>query len=180
MRFDVVLRTFSDFFEKEGIRYAVVGGLAMQAWGASRFTKDADVAVDNAHRDKIVAFAESMGYETLAIFDGYSNHLNADASLGRLDFMYLRNGTADQVFGSSEVRPVIGDVSAPVARPEYLAMMKALSMKNVPQRALYEGEDVRLLLSLPGVDRNLVREYFARHDLLEMFNAIAKTLGPAR
>jgi len=29
MQFDEVLRTFAEFFEREGIRYAVAGGLAI-------------------------------------------------------------------------------------------------------------------------------------------------------
>src|SRR5262249_46708902 len=33
MQFDEVLRTFGEFFEREKIPYAVIGGLAMQAWG---------------------------------------------------------------------------------------------------------------------------------------------------
>ena len=174
MRFDVVLRTFIDFFEVEGIRYAVIGGLAMQAWGASRFTKDADIAVDREAREKVVAFAESIGYETLAVFDGYSNHLNSDEDYGRLDFMYVAGETARKIFSSVETRRVVGDVAAPVARPEHLAMMKAIAMKNRPQRALYEGEDVRLLLSVPGVDHAEIRDFFERNGLLELFNAIEK------
>jgi len=62
----------------------------------------------------------------------------------------------------------------PVASPEHLAMMKALAMKNFPHRALYEGEDVRTLLLVPGVDREAVRDYFERHGLLELFDAIEK------
>ena len=62
----------------------------------------------------------------------------------------------------------------PVASPEHLAMMKAQAMKNFPHRALYEGEDVRILLQVPGIDRDAVRDYFDRHGLLELFCAIEK------
>lgn len=59
-------------------------------------------------------------------------------------------------------------------------MMKALSMKNFPHRSLYEGEDVRALLAVPGVDRAAVRaavrDYFERHGLLELYDAIEKAL----
>ena len=55
-------------------------------------------------------------------------------------------------------------------------MMKGLSMKNAPRRVPYEGEDVRLLLSTPGVDRARIREYFARHGLLDLFDAIERSI----
>lgn len=53
-------------------------------------------------------------------------------------------------------------------------MMKALSMKNVPHRALFEGEDVRVLINVPGVDRQAVRDFYAKHGLLELYDAIEK------
>lgn len=174
MRFDVVLKTFADFFEKEGIRYAVIGGLAMQAWGASRFTKDVDVAVRRTDRDAVVGFAESLGYETLHLGEGYSNHHNPNRDFGRLDFMYLDDVTAQRVFDAATNKQIVGDVIAPVASAEHLAMMKGLAIKSSPDRIRYEGEDVRLLLNVPGVDKEAVREYFDRHGLLKVFDAIAK------
>lgn len=36
----------------------------------------------------------------------------------------------------------------------------------------YEGDDVRVLLGVPGVDRQSVREYFEREGLLDLFDAI--------
>ena len=53
-------------------------------------------------------------------------------------------------------------------------MMKAAAMKNFPHRALYEADDVRVLLRVPGVDRESVRETFGRRGLLERFDAIDK------
>jgi len=41
--------------------------------------------------------------------------------------------------------------------------------------ALFEGDDVRVLLDVPGVNREAVRDYFAQHGLLELFDAIDKT-----
>jgi hypothetical protein len=57
MQFDEVLRTWKEFFEREGVRYAVIGGLAVYAWGGTRPTKDVDFAVELAERDRVIAFA---------------------------------------------------------------------------------------------------------------------------
>ena len=172
MRFDEVLRTFARFFETEGIRYALIGGLAMQAWGRSRLTKDIDFAVDSSVRARLIAFAESLGYETLYVSDGYSNHVHTDEQWGRVDFMYLSGDTAEKIFAAAQAKTVVGDAAAPVASAEHLAMMKAVAMKNFPHRALFEGEDVRLLMNAPGVDRDAIRDYFERHGLLDLYDAI--------
>jgi hypothetical protein len=174
MKFDEVLRSWKEWFEQENVRYAVIGGLAVQAWGHSRFTKDVDIVVSEQLRDRVVSRAVELGYETLNVSVGYSNHLHPDRDFGRLDFMYVDPATAEKLLSSAVPRTIVGDVVAPVPRPEYLAMMKAISMKNAPARALFDGEDVRMLLKVPGVDRTLVRDYFMKHGLLELFDAIER------
>lgn len=174
MQFDEVLKSWNDFFEAEGIRYVLIGGLAMQAWGRSRLTKDVDFAVDRSMQSRVVTRAEALGYETLYVSEAFSNHAHSEPHWGRIDFMYLAGATAERIFAAAASRPVVGDAAAPVASPEHLAMMKALAMKNFPHRALFEGEDVRLLLNLPGVDRDAIRDYYQQHGLLELYDAIEK------
>lgn len=175
MLFDEVLRTFAGFFEREGIRYAVVGGLAVHAWGGSRLTRDVDFLVERSHQPTVIRFAESLGYETVHVSDAFSNHAHGRPELGRVDVLYVGQETAEKIFAAVSPKPVVSDFVVPVASPEHLAMMKALAMKNFPHRALFESEDVRLLLDLPGVDETAVREYFERQGLLELYDAIKKT-----
>jgi hypothetical protein len=174
VKFDEVLRTFGERFEREGVRYVLIGGLAMQAWGRSRLTKDIDFAVDAVARDRVISFAESLGYETLHVSEGYSNHAHPDPAWGRVDFMYLYGDTARKIFAAASPKPVVGDAAAPVASAEHLAMMKAVAMKNDPHRALFEGEDVRILMKAPGVDRKAIRDYFERQGLLGLYDAIER------
>ena len=174
MQFDEVLQTLARFFERERIPFALIGGLAMQALGHSRFTRDADFVVPREGRDATVHFLESLGYETLHVSEGYSNHLHPERTFGRVDFMYVDAATAAALFPAAVTRPVVGAVSLPVAHPNHLAAMKALAMKNAPERVLVDSPDVKFLLSLRETDRDQVRDYFARHGLLELFDAIEK------
>lgn len=175
MQFDEVLRTWKGFFEDEGLPYAVIGGLAVRVWGRARFTNDIDIAVRRGDAARVIGHAEGLGYQTLFVSTGYSNHLHPDRRFGRIDFMYVDDEKGRPIFESAVLMPVIEGITAPVARPEYLAMMKAVAMKNAPMRALYEGEDVRVLLNVPGVDRDKVREYFEQIGMLELFDAIEKS-----
>jgi hypothetical protein len=176
VHFETVLRTFADFFDRAVIRYAVIGGVAVNAWGRARSTSDLDFAVDGSRRSELIPFAESLGYETMYASAAFSNHRHSDPSFGRVDFMYVSGPTADRIFAATALKPLLSGRGVPVASPEHLAMMKALAMKNFPHRTLYEGEDVRVLLSVPGVDRDAVREYFREHGLLDLYDAIEKTL----
>lgn len=177
MQFDQVLRTFSEFFEREQIRYAVAGGLAIHAWGRSRTTQDVDFAVDGIAQKRVIGFAESIGYTTLYLSDGYSNHEHPEQAFGQVDLMYLYGATADRVFENAAHRLVAGSIRAPVPKPEHLIAMKVQAIKNAPRRVSIDVPDIEYLLTLPGIDRRVVRDYFERAGLLRIFDVIEKDAG---
>jgi len=173
MRFDAVLRTFSELFEREGIRYALAGGLAVVAWGSTRGTNDADFVVDGTNGPRVRSFAESLGYETTFISQGYSNHHHADEGFGDVDFIYVYGDTAERVFSGAGRRPALG-IDLPVASPEHLIAMKVIAMKSRPRRVLIDAPDIAFLLDIPGIDKTAVREQFARHGLLRIFDELER------
>jgi hypothetical protein len=176
MRFDEVLRLFAGFFEREHIRYAIAGGLAIHAWGHSRTTQDIDFIIEGEARDRVIAFAESSGYRTLHASQGYSNHGHPAETFGRVDLMYVYGVTADRVFADAAPRFIAGDVEAPVPKPEHLIAMKVQAIKNAPRRVSIDVPDIAYLLRLPGVDRDAVRDYFDRAGLLRIYDVISREL----
>jgi hypothetical protein len=54
------LQQLKDFFEREGIPYMIIGGLANAVWGRSRVTYDADLKVILGERS-IAEFGELIG-----------------------------------------------------------------------------------------------------------------------
>ncbi len=42
---ETAMRTAVTFLEKEGYRYAIIGGLALSQWGVARYTHDVDIKV---------------------------------------------------------------------------------------------------------------------------------------
>lgn len=173
MQFDEVLRTWIAWFETQGIAYALAGGNALRAWGHTRVTYDVDFVVDGKERARAVAFAESLGYETTFESAGYSNHYHRDAALGHVDLIYVYGPTAEQVFAGAVVRDLAG-LSLPVVRPEHLIAMKVRAMKSSAMRVLIDAPDIAFLLSLPGLDRARVREYFTQHGLLKIYDELEK------
>jgi hypothetical protein len=174
--FAAVAIRVTDFLGERGFRAALVGGVGLAAYGLSRTTLDLDLATDRAAQEPLVAFLESLGYETLHRSEGYSNHLHADPSLGRVDFVYVTGETADRLFADCRSVPGPAGRPFPVASPEHLAAMKVLAIKNDPSRLHQDLADLRFLLSLPGVDRAQVRQYFERHGLLDRFEELVAGL----
>ena len=171
-----MLETVAGFFERTGFRYAVIGAFGLHAYGLSRGTFDLDFVAEAAAQPKLVAFFESLGYETLHVSAGYSNHLHAMEALGGVDIVYVRGETSERLFEACRTMAGPGGRQVPVPRAEHLAAMKIQAMKNDPRRTLGEMEDIRFILALPGIDEPEIRGYFERAELRDRYDEL-KRLG---
>lgn len=174
MDFGRVLSTMVAFFEREGFRFAAVGAFGLHAYGLSRATLDLDLATESRAQPKLIAFLESIGYETLHRSEGYSNHLHPYPDLGRIDFVYVSGDTSQILLAEGGTMLRLGGQSVPVPRPEHLAAMKIHAMKNDPSRTLQEMADIQFLLRLPNIDEEEIRTYFDRSGLLERYHEIKR------
>lgn len=176
MDFARVLDTVTGFLEDQGFRHALAGALGLQAYGLARLTYDVDLVTEAGSRPGLVSFLESLGYETLHVSEGFSNHLHPDPAWGRIDLIYVNGETGRMLFaGCRTLESPLGRAVL-VPRPEHLAAMKVHAMKNDPSRALQDMADVQYLLRLPGVDREEIRGYFDRAGLGGEFREIERRL----
>lgn len=180
MDFARVMRAVAQFFDGEGIAFAIIGAFGLQAYGLNRATSDLDFVTDFQAQAKLIPFLEKLGYETLHVSSGYSNHLHADPAMGRLDFVYVSGDTSRQLLESARKLHVLGGVSVAVPRPEHLAAMKIQAMKNDPERTYQEMADIQFLLRLPGINEEEIKGYFKKQGLLDRYNEIKKVLKTAR
>lgn len=157
-------------------RWALIGGLAMAAYGWPRTTLDLDLVVEAAAQDDAVEGLERLGYRTLYRSAGYSNHAHPAQERGSVDLVYVRGDTARELFGNCRIVPGPGERGVRVPSPEHLAAMKVLAMKNDPARTFQELGDIRHLLTAAGANRQEVRAYFARHGMESRYRELEATL----
>jgi hypothetical protein len=174
--FGAVLRRVSAFLNDRGFRFALIGGVALAAYGLARTTLDLDLVVESRAQEELIAFLESLGFATLHRSTGYSNHLHPDPAWGRLDCVYVRGSTSDELFAACQARRAPGGLELPLPKPEHLAALKIVAMKNDPGRTFQEMADIRFLLQLPRVDRLEIKRYFERHGLRERFDELEQSL----
>ncbi len=178
MNFARVLEQVTAHLSASGHRFAVVGALALHAYGITRATADLDLVVEQRAQPDLLAFLEGLGYEQLHVSKAFSSHVHRLGSLGRLDFIYVNDATAQRLFSEALDVELFPGVRVPVPRPEHLAAMKVLAMKNDPSRTFKELADLQLLLALPGMDLPFVRAQFKRHGLEARFDELVKALVP--
>ncbi len=152
---------------------ALGGGLGLAALGLPRATLDLDLVVPAAAQGSLIEFMEDLGYETLYRSSGYSNHHHPKESLGRVDFIYVSGRTSDSIFSAATEIAGPDGVPVLVPRPEHLAAMKVLAMKNDPQRRFQDLADIARLLELPGIDRDEIRGYFEQHGLRDSWDELS-------
>ena len=176
MNFRKVLKILLDFFNSNNVRFAVIGAFGLSAYGLSRMTQDMDFVMEKASQSTILSYLESLGYKTLYVSTGYSNHLHTEQDMGRLDFVYVDGETAETIFSNAENKLFDVDIILPVPKPEHIAAMKIFAMKNDASREYQEMADLQFLLSLPDVDRDKIKGYFEHYGLLEKYEEIEKNL----
>jgi hypothetical protein len=169
MDFASILEQVRTELDEAGYPFALIGGLGLAALGIARATLDLDLLVPAQAQSVVVALMEGLGYETLHLSSGYSNHLHADEMLGRVDFVYVRGDTSTQIFADARELEGPGGTVVLVPRPEHLAAMKVHAMKNDPTRGPQDLADIGRLLAVPGVDAEAIRAAFERHGMLRFW-----------
>ena len=175
MDFERVIGSLTAFLNEGGHPFALIGGLAMAAYGMVRMTLDVDLVTSADSQDALVEFLESMGYETIHRSSGYSNHRHTDPVFGGVDVVYVRGGTGRELFSSVRHVAGPGETAVPVLRAEHLAATKIFAIKNDPARTFAELEDIRFLLTLPEVDRDEIRAYFEKRGLGDLYAELEKS-----
>lgn len=132
MDYDVTRRVLAAF-EREGVRYVIFGGVALNLLGLARFTEDLDVFI-LPERDNVDRLKRAL----LSVFgDPHIDEISADDLLGdypavqyvppegafHIDIL-TRLGEAFRFDDLQADRLSLGDITVPVASPATLYRMK--------------------------------------------------------
>lgn len=125
--------------EVYGLRWALVGGLAVSARSEPRFTRDADLAVtvrDDREAEVLVRWLLGRGYQTFATVE--------QEAVGRLatvrlippgenveglvvDLLFASSGIEPEIVDAAEPLEILPKLTVPVAQTSHLIALKVLS-----------------------------------------------------
>jgi len=174
MDFENVLKTLITFFKEKGIDHALIGGFALNAYGITRSTMDLDILTHIGHRNAIINFLESLGYETYASSNAFSQHQHPISDMGRIDFLYITGKTAETMFKEAVSRPVFAQKTIKVVKPEHLIALKLYAISCNPDRFHREMDDIGNLLELESIDIEEVKTYFVAYSSLDEFEQLRR------
>jgi len=155
-RLEAALRLASRDIQQAGLRWAVVGGIAVSVRTEPRFTRDLDlaVAVDaDAQAKALVAHLLDLGYRTLASLEQTETSRLATVRLiapGEtetgvvVDLLFASSGIEPEVVAAAEGIRVFSRLVVPVASLEHLLALKVLARDDT--RRPQDRVDIAALL----------------------------------
>jgi predicted nucleotidyltransferase len=140
-----------------GVRFALIGGLALASHKVVRATQDVDLLAEADKSDKIDAELLRLGYRCLHRSADAANYVRGDE---RLDVLYAGRPIARRLLAAAaETKTALGELR--VVGAEGLIGFKLQGLVNDPRRT-QDLEDIRALLraNRGTLDMKEVREYF--------------------
>jgi hypothetical protein len=133
------------------LRFLVIGGYAVAAYGHTRPTFDVDFL---AHRGERASWHQRIinaGLNLLGETEAFSQFTQTPAG-DSLDLMFVDVPTFEQFWAASEERP-FGASKARVPSLDHLLALKLHALKQgLPQRTSKDAQDVELLIRRNGID----------------------------
>ncbi len=181
MDFELILKNLTERFDKEGIRYALTGGLALGALGAPRATLDIDFLV---HKDDLGALHKIMlelGYEKRFQSENVSQYRHAAPGLS-VDYIHAFRQTSLNMLDRAGKQMIGGGKnSVRVLTPEDVIGLKVQAMANDPDRKAKDSADIESLMAIHGarLDWKRLAEYYALFGMDNELQRLKEKFGHA-
>ena len=115
---------------RSGIRFALIGGLALASHKVIRATKDIDLLTDARSADEIDRLLANLGYQCVHHSADAANYLRADE---RVEFLFASRPVARQLLAAAvEFKTAFGELR--VISTEGLIGFKLQGFVNDPRR----------------------------------------------
>ena len=180
------------------MKWAVVGGLAVSARTAPRFTQDIDLAVvvsSDVEAERLVGHLARDGFQITAVVEQTATGRLSTARLSRaggdpddavVDLLFASSGVESEIVAAAEIVELFPRLDAPIAQIGHLIAMKVLARDDetrpqdlVDLRALVaEASSSDLATARDSLTLIAERGYHRGRDLQADFNALLTRFRP--
>lgn len=159
--------------EREGIRFALIGGLAMALRGVERATFDADFILMLEDLPRAHVILSTAGYTREFHSENVSHYFHPASALARVDILHAFRGPSLGMLQRAQRLPLAPGCALPVVQVEDLIGLKVQALVNNPDRALGDWNDIYRLVSFAG-GQKLPLKWDLLADYLMLFRLEAK------
>jgi predicted nucleotidyltransferase len=162
---------------REGLRFLVIGGLAVVHYGYSRDTADLDLLIRRDDRERWLRVFLELGYTVDQDRDVFVQLSPPQAGAWPVDLMLVRDPTFNDMLAAAVPVNMFGaEVLVPAL--EHLLALKVHALKHGHLgRHLKDYLDVENLIRINHLDLNSdpMRRLFEKHGTLELYEKLSRT-----
>jgi len=180
MDFKTVFTKLLASFQEQDIRYALMGGFAMGAWGVPRGTVDIDFLVHRDDMDKVARIMGGLGYECKYKTENVSQYLSPLRVFGEVDFLHAFRTPSLSMLERAEERQMFnGTIAIRVLKIEDLIGFKVQAIANNEARKVADMADIESLMAFnrDTIDWSLIEEYFAMFGFDDLLSELKRKYG---
>lgn len=175
MDFENILEKVIGDFEKEDIRYGLIGGFALGLWGVIRATADLDFLIDKKSLAKAKDIMLRYGYKCFYESENVAQYDSANNLLGEIDFLYAFRPPSLTMLNRTVKKKIFrGKITINVLIPEDLIGLKIQAIVNNQARKAVDWNDMEQLIetNLKDIDWEVIRRHFLLFNLDKDFKAL--------
>lgn len=183
MDFKLVFSKLLVAFTDQDVRYALIGGFALGAWGVPRGTVDIDFLVHYGDMEKVDTIMGELGYECRYKTENVSQYVSPLQIFGEIDFLHAFRTLSLRMLDRAEDRKMFGgSLPVRVLKIEDLIGFKVQAIANNEARKGMDMADIEALIAFhkADIDWTLIEEYFALFRLDDLFGGLRRKYGDAR
>jgi predicted nucleotidyltransferase len=178
MEFRKILSLLIENFDKEGIRYGLIGGFSLIVLNIPRTTVDLDFLIHKEDLKKLDKIMKIMGYKLVFRTKNVSQYVGKTTSAGEIDFVHAFRKYSKRMLERAEIRK-IENLFIKVLRIEDIIGLKVQAIANDLARKNKELADIEAILDKYRIKANwqLLEEYFRLFNLGGEFKILVKRYG---
>ncbi len=177
MDFKTVCRIILGEFQRQQIKYALMGGFALGLLGVPRATVDLDFLIHADNLPQIKKIMADQGYVCFYQTENVSQYISPVKIFGEIDFLHaFRRLSLEMLNRALEKKIFEGEMKIKVLRPEDLIGLKVQGAVNNEARKNREYGDIESLMSYYRADLNWreLERYFSLFSQDSLYNELKK------
>lgn len=177
MDFKLVIEKLLTAFNEQDIQYALMGGLALGAWGVPRATVDIDFLVHKDDMEKVNEIMQGLGYECKYKTDNVSQYVSPLKVFGEIDFLHaFRTPSLSMLQRAEEKKMFDETMPIKVLKVEDLIGFKVQAIANDESRKTIDLPDIESLIeqNKTEIDWALLEEYFVLFGFNELLTELRR------
>ena len=175
MNFNAVVKRLLEGFQEKNIRYALIGGFALGAYGIPGATIDIGFLVHYDDLSRVKELMESYDYECIFQTENVSQYVSPLEFFGEVDFLHAFRKISLGMLERATEKEILGEkLKIKVLRVEDIIGLKVQAAANNENRSNQEYADIEALISQfkTNLDWELVKEYLSMFDQYPLFEKL--------